>query len=221
MPAVLESLNRCVDSAADSATDGDDLPDSIDTDGDGLDDRFEVLVGWEVTTERGSRIFRSRCSSPDTDNDSLGDGFEMFGTTQRDERGRILFDTNNKPTRATSNLPDPDHPDHELLRTLDQHPSTGVRGDPLTRGAIGDPVTNPTSPDTDLDGLADGFELTPYQVRLRAPTDPSQPLTPMLITSAERLDSDGDTASDYVSTGSAGTPASPTPRTSGTSTAMA
>lgn len=38
---LVESVNNCSDTA-------------VDSDHDGLDDRFEVLVGWTVTTDRGS-----------------------------------------------------------------------------------------------------------------------------------------------------------------------
>ncbi|MGH7806387.1 MAG: hypothetical protein ACREQJ_18710, partial [Candidatus Binatia bacterium] len=59
LPSTLEFLNRCSDR-------------NIDTDGDGLDDRFEVLVGWDVATERSIRRVFSSCVA-DTDRDGLTD----------------------------------------------------------------------------------------------------------------------------------------------------
>ena len=171
VPAILESLNRCVDSAAD--TDNDGIADSLDTDRDGLDDRFELLVGWEVRTERGSRSVRSRCSSADTDNDGRTDLEEAPSIIQRSPFGLILFDEGRHPRRDLT-APDPAIPDTLEVTLLD-------------------PVTDPSGRDTDLDGLDDGFELTPSAVKLLDGT-----FTPPLITSPELVDSDEDTASDSV-----------------------
>ncbi len=172
MPALMESLNNCSDIAKDS-------------DGDGLDDRFETLVGWTVRTERGSRDVRSRCSAADTDNDGLTDSAEAPGVLQYDEEGLILFDTNHKPKR--------------------QDPGSG---DEVDRAII-DPVTNPTSADTDLDGLTDSYELTPRKVLLRSPPNPTGTSTDLLVTSPEHFDSDGDTGSDGVEEAVGGNPRLP------------
>ena len=182
VPAILESLNRCVDSAAD--TDNDGIADSVDTDRDGLDDRFELLVGWEVRTERGSRSVRSRCSSADTDNDGRSDRDEAPSIIQRSPFGLILFDEGRQPRRDLA-APDPDIADTLEVTLLD-------------------PITDPSSRDTDLDGLEDGFELTPSEVRLLDGT-----LTPPLITSPELVDSDEDTASDSVERRVGGNPRDP------------
>lgn len=179
LPAVVESINRCADSNAD--LDGDGRFDTADTDDDGLDDRFELLVGWSVNTERGSRQVRSRCSSPDSDNDGIRDAQgklirgsdfdEAPSVINRDPQGLILFKTGLEPSRDLT-VSDP-LVDDDLEVTLR------------------DPVTNPAVRDTDLDGLEDGFELTPTPVRLLDGT-----FTEALITSPERFDTDDDTASD-------------------------
>ena len=170
LPAVLESINGCSDT-------------EDDTDGDTLDDRFEVLIGWEVDPTQGSYYARPRCSSADTDNDLTRDDVEAPSVIQRDQDGLIRFTTGNEPKRDVS----------------------GPR-DPLLDWDLADTVTDPTSPDTDLDGLDDHFELVPYKVKLfTLPGDPDQ-YTDLLRTSPERFDSDGDTASDGVETRVGGNP---------------
>jgi hypothetical protein len=181
LPAVLESINGCMDSPADADRDG--IADSVDTDGDGLDDRFELLVGWTVEVERGSFPVRSQCSADDTDNDGRTDDFEAPAVIERDEAGLIVFSTGNAPKRDTSG------PKHRLLGW-----------------ALEDPVTDPTSADTDLDGLSDDFELTPYRVRLLSPPAPADTFTKLLTTSPEHFDSDRDTASDGVEVRVGGNP---------------
>ncbi len=189
LPAVIESLNRCVDSTARLKPNDPFGFDSADTDGDGLDDRFELLVGWSVDTERGSRQVRSRCSSPDTDNDGLTDDAEAPSLINRDPEGLILFKTGLEPTRDPT-VSDPDV-DDDLEVTLS------------------DPITNPASADTDLDGLPDGYELELRQVELLGHTEEVPNLTPLLITSPERLDSDDDTASDGLEERVGGNPRDP------------
>jgi hypothetical protein len=79
----------------------------------------------------------------------------------------------------------------------------GLPVDPVKR-AMGDPISNPAKPDTDADGILDGDEFAPHQVKLRfpgpldatCPTDASRKCTPLLITSPEWKDSDGDSATD-------------------------
>ncbi|HET9422223.1 MAG TPA: hypothetical protein VFO49_13885 [Nocardioides sp.] len=170
LPALQESMNGCSDT-------------EDDTDGDTLDDRFEVLIGWEVDPTQGSYFARSRCSSDDTDNDQTLDNVEAPSVIQRDADGLIRFTTGNEPKRDVS----------------------GPR-DPLLDWDLADTVTDPTSPDTDLDGLDDHFELVPYRVKLYTlPGDPEE-YTDLLRTSPERFDSDGDTASDGVETRIGGNP---------------
>ena len=102
---------------------------------------------------------------------------------QRDQDGLIRFTTGNAPKRDVS----------------------GPR-DPLLDWDLADTVTDPTSPDTDLDGLDDHFELVPYKVKLfTLPGEPDE-YTDLLRTSPERFDSDGDTASDGVESRIGGNP---------------
>ncbi|MGH2362004.1 MAG: binary toxin-like calcium binding domain-containing protein, partial [bacterium] len=169
VPEVLEFLNGCSDLNRDS-------------DGDGLDDRFELLAGWEVSTERSIRQVYSRCATPDSDGDGLSDLTEAPAVLTLDPvTGLILSDTNNKPRRDTSTTTDP------FLATF------------------ADPITDPTNRDTDRDGLEDKFELDGYIVALRSPPNP--PGTTVLVqTSPEFFDSDGDTAGDGLETRLGGNP---------------
>lgn len=173
VPAIVENLNRCVDSPTDA--DGDGLADSLDSDGDGLDDRFEVYIGWRTTVERGSRQVRSRCASADTDADGRPDDEEAPGIVRRDADGQIEFTTGRAPERDTS-----------------------APEDPLLGWALTDPITDPTSTDTDLDGLGDDFELDGFAVELISPPAAPGTFTAVQPTSPEHFDSDRDTASDGV-----------------------
>ena len=56
----LEFLNGCSDT-------------EVDSDVDEMDDRFEVLIGWDVETGSGTRRVFSRCNSVDSDGDGLSD----------------------------------------------------------------------------------------------------------------------------------------------------
>ncbi len=163
VPAIIESLNRCMDTSKDS-------------DGDGLDDRFEIYVGWRVNViPRGSRQVRSSCAAKDSDADGRFDDDEAPSTIERDADGLIVFTTGHEPRRDI----------------------TGPR-DPQLDWDILDPVTDPTSPDTDGDGLSDDFELDGFSVELISPPALPDTFTPVQKTSPERFDSDGDTASDGV-----------------------
>jgi hypothetical protein len=130
LPALSEVVHGCNDTAR-------------DTDGDGLDDRFEVLVGWRVNTPLGQQEVHSKCSKADSDGDGLGDILEAPGLIKRDAKGLVLIDDANAPRRN----------------------STAPAGS--IAAALEDPVTDPMSKDTDLDGLGDNFELTPYKNALQ------------------------------------------------------
>ncbi|MDQ6524539.1 hypothetical protein RB608_13055 [Nocardioides sp. LHD-245] len=173
LPALLESVHGCVDSPTDSDADG--IADSTDTDGDGLDDRFEVLVGWKVESQRGSRNVQSRCTSEDTDNDRLTDDDEAPAAVERDDSGLIVIGTGRAPRRETTGLEDP-----------------------LIGWALSDPITDPTSADTDADGLTDDYELTERRLPLVSPPATPGQMTELQATSPEHFDSDRDTASDGV-----------------------
>lgn len=88
LTAGIERLNNCSDFAKDS-------------DSDGMDDRFETLVGWEVDTDLGIQGARSRCVSKDTDNDGVTDRDEAPRLLERDAAGLVRFDPGHEPRRST------------------------------------------------------------------------------------------------------------------------
>jgi hypothetical protein len=90
LTAATERLNNCSDFAKDS-------------DSDGLDDRFETLVGWTVDTDRGIAGARSRCVSKDTDNDGITDLDEAPRLVERDAAGLVRFDPGHEPKRYVGN----------------------------------------------------------------------------------------------------------------------
>lgn len=157
MPALTEAVNGCLDS-------------SRDTDSDGLDDRYEVMIGWEVRTALGTHEVRSKCSKADSDGDGLTDLQEAPGIVTKDANGLVLIDAANAPRRN----------------------STAPAGS--VQAALDDPVTDPVAKDTDVDGLADNFELTPYKNALMY-GDTAATLQP---TSPEHPDTDGDGLSDGI-----------------------
>jgi hypothetical protein len=182
VPAVVEAINRCIDSRDDA--NGDGVADSADTDEDGLDDRFETFVGWKVDiVPGGSRPVRSSCANPDSDADGLPDGFEAPGAIERDAGGLVDI-----------------RPGHTPVRDI-----TGTR-DPVLDWALTDPITDPSSPDTDGDGLTDKFEYDGFAVTLISPPFPPGTVTPVQQTSPEHFDSDQDTASDGVEARIGGNP---------------
>jgi hypothetical protein len=165
MPATWEFLNRCSDQ-------------NIDTDEDQLDDRFELLGGWDVATERSIRHVFSSCANADTDRDGLTDFEEAPGVLVRDERGLIRF-----PTEGDPDAPAP------------ARDTSGVDPNDLVAVSLADPITDPNDVDTDDDELRDRFELDGFAVTLRSPPAPPN-TTVFVVTSPEFFDTDGDTASD-------------------------
>ena len=127
LPANLEFLNNTSD-------------DLKDTDGDGLDDRFELLIGWDVDVvggrQQGIRRVFSRASLADTDGDGL---------TDAQEAPRIPLDRNG------DGLPD------EYQRD-----PTDADGD----GKPDDLVTDPSRADTDGDEVRDKEEVDGYDITL-------------------------------------------------------
>ncbi len=70
-----------------------------DTDGDGLDDRFETLIGWDVDLgPLGRRHVFSRGNLADSDGDGLSDAEEAPGNLVRDSNGLIIQATRSGPT---------------------------------------------------------------------------------------------------------------------------
>jgi hypothetical protein len=160
VPAHLEALNRCSDQAR-------------DTDGDTLDDRYEVYVGWDVDIRGIRRVFSS-CASVDTDGDGLADDKEAPGFRDLGPDELIIIDGPNKPRRDEFWTP---------ISGLDDSVAM----------ALHDPITDPASRDSDGDGIADGTEIAGYPVKVRATG-----VTQTFRSSPEHLDTDGDTASDGI-----------------------
>ena len=175
LTAVLESMNNCRETS-EKGTDGKFL--TRDSDGDALDDRFEVMIGWEVDLHtRGKRTVHSRCSTKDSDGDGLLDNEEAPGVIKYDVDGLVLFDLGYAPY------------------VLANAPKKDTSGDATLDYALSDPVTDPRSKDSDGDGLDDKFEVTPYRNALRPPNEPGT-YTPVVVTSPEHADSDQDSVSD-------------------------
>ncbi|HMB37808.1 MAG TPA: hypothetical protein VKO85_01935 [Wenzhouxiangellaceae bacterium] len=167
-----EFLNGCSDTV-------------VDTDGDGMDDRFEVLIGWDVETGSGTRRVFSRCNSEDSDGDGISDLEEApanFTFEQGDADDPQLIA---QATRLNADdfVTDPSRRDTDGDGVDDYDEINGyevvLRGrnpecestvtlyfnnlpDPLPDLSNTDCVfvtTNPNDPDTDNDGASDGLEL--------------------------------------------------------------
>ncbi len=169
MPASLESFYGTVDSDADA--DGDGVFDSRDTDRDGLDDRFEALIGWQVNTPgRGIATVTSAGNRVDTDGDGLSD---------RDEAPEVFIDANgnglidegelrrgpwqNNTGDFVTNPLDPDT-DRDLLGDFEEVNGVEIQlidrpDDPLIVST--DPAQADTDGDTVIDGLEKIFGLDP------------------------------------------------------------
>lgn len=164
----------------------------VDSDADELDDRFEVLIGWTVNvTGRGSRRVFSSCSSADTDGDGL---------TDRQEAPGVLVKESIPPG------------DPELITRAEREaPAAGLDA------CLQDYVTDPTSRDTDGDGVSDAEEVNGYCVGLRgsmADNDPEcegedWPGHVFVKTCPTNPDTDGDTAPDGVERTFGGDPTVP------------
>lgn len=136
MPANVEYLNNCSDT-------------SKDTDGDGLDDRTEVLIGREVETGQGTKRVYTSCSMADTDQDGLDDAEEANGNADCDGDGAA--DTEFTPTDPTSRDTDGD-------KIEDKEEVCGYE---ITLRSTGETITartDPTNPDSDGDTANDGVE---------------------------------------------------------------
>jgi len=187
-----------VDTDNDGVEDGDEVDDGTDpldpcdpvasaactrdTDGDGLTDYLEGILGTNPTDS-------------DTDNDGLTDGDEVFeyGTnpTKSDTDGDGLTDgqevnvTNTDPTNADT---DGDGlTDGQEVNTIGTDPlDEDTDGDGLTDGEeVFEHHTDPLEPDTDGDGIDDGDEVD-------AGTDPLDACSPNITADCENLDPDGD-----------------------------
>jgi hypothetical protein len=157
-----------------------------DTDDDGLDDRFEALVGWDVDiVGRGTRRVYASGNSVDSDGDGLGDSLEAPGAWN-DANGNDLIDEGERvPADADDFVTDPLNPDTDGDGVSD---FDEINGYTITLKATGVEITrttDPTNPDHDGDGGADGLER-------QLGTDPTVWDNP-----AQFLDSDRDGLSNF------------------------
>lgn len=135
MVASLEFVHNCSDVFA-------------DTDFDGVDDRTETLIGWEVQTDSGSRQVFSRCTTPDTDNDGLTDAQEAGAP----------IDCNADGIADANWVTDPSDDDTDNDGIVDREEICGY--DVILRNTtVPITVTSvPTNRDTDGDTASDGVE---------------------------------------------------------------
>lgn len=130
-----------------------------DTDGDGLDDREEILIGWQIQTSRGSRQVYSRCADIDTDADGLTDAEESGMAIDCDADGSTDATWKTDPGRADT--------DEDGIADRDE-----ICGYPVTLRGTTETITittDPTNADTDGDTAPDGLEADLGG----NPTDPS------------------------------------------------
>ena len=115
-----------------------------DTDGDGLDDRTEVLIGWEIDiVGKGRRKVFSACGLKDTDGDGLSDKAEADGLQWKDGQPAVKTDPGAKDTDGDGIS------DFEEVNGYD----VVLRNQKTVRVR-----TDPTNPDTDGDTASDGIE---------------------------------------------------------------
>ncbi|MDQ4096593.1 MAG: hypothetical protein M3144_01820, partial [Actinomycetota bacterium] len=100
LPAITEAMHGCIDDP--QTVDGKFK--FRDTDGDGLDDRFEVLIGWDFETPQAHGRVRPRCNSKDSDRDGLSDRDEAPASITYDAAGLVVFDDKVSDIRLVSDL---------------------------------------------------------------------------------------------------------------------
>jgi hypothetical protein len=122
-----------------------------DTDLDGLDDRTETLIGWDVTTDAGIRRVFPRCSAPDTDGDGLSDAEEAGATVDCSAYGNPNGTWVTDP--SSEDTDDDGIPDKEEICGFDTE--TGPSGEVVILAAV---PTSPIDSDTDGDTASDGVE---------------------------------------------------------------
>jgi len=140
-----------------------------DTDDDGLDDRFEAFVGWDVDISGAIAHVFSSPSLKDSDRDGLSDF---------DEAPARLFGENNQLLNINPNAPGYSGANAPLILRAE-------------RAGSGDFITNPLERDTDRDEIADNEEVGGFDMTLRDATE-----LVGLKTNPNERDTDGDTAPD-------------------------
>jgi hypothetical protein len=138
MVASLEYIHNCSDLM-------------VDTDLDGLDDRMESLIGWDVVTDSGSRRVFSRCSTDDTDGDGL---------TDVEEAGAAAIDCSAYGNPDATWVTDPSSADTDEDGIPDMEEICGFDTQMVAGQIVIVPTvpTFPTNRDTDGDTASDGVE---------------------------------------------------------------
>lgn len=153
------------------------VPRGRDTDQDGLDDRYEALIGWTVTTpQRTYQVYSapnradSNFDSPrpglDTDLDGMEDRLEFNGSDFFTAPAGWI-DANANGLRDAGEVSQPSTGDYVLdpiradtdrdgINDATEVIGFGIRR--ITDGSIFTVSTNPNSPFTDGDTFSDGFE---------------------------------------------------------------
>jgi hypothetical protein len=198
LTADVEYFLRTSDSPL-AVSDTDPTPRGRDTDRDGLDDRYEALIGWTVTTpQRTYKVWSSpnRADSnfdqpaPGDDPNGLYSGSDAFAAPGgwNDVNGNGLRDQFNEVFQLPAQNGVPDYVLDPIRRDTDRDgidDAVEVVGFDVTRITDGSTIfrhTNPLNPDTDGDTITDGNELA-------FGTDPTDPAD---------IDTDGDGLPDPV-----------------------
>ncbi len=209
VPARMEYTLGCSDSDLDQLPSGnpDGIADGVDTDLDGLDDRFEAYEGWLVSV-RGRGDYRgfASCARTDSDRDGLDDPAEFAAGTDaklRDTDGDGLTDYEELNGFAIDMRFGPDLPG---VTTDPLNPDSD--GDTLPDGAERDLGTNPNVNDGDMvfdddgDGLVNFQETTGWSVTRYAvsttPLDQGASTTTDVTSDPDVADTDGDGLNDRI-----------------------
>ena len=208
-----------------------------DTDGDGLDDRFEAYVGWDVDLgAQGRRHVYSSPTQVDSDRDGLSD-YQEAPRQLLDFAGKpfvVSQDGNQYISGNLIELLDTDgdmkvdsaafewyiNPFGLFVKTVSYDPNAAtvpllgsarkgvaVVGYGNTAYPAETLITDPLNRDTDGDGLADKAEVDGVSVTLRGASGPV-----LIKTDPTLADTDGDTAPDGLEVRFGGNPTNPADR---------
>ena len=156
-------------------------PNNPDSDGDGLQDGFEVFTSGTIPTKADSdgdglsdgdevNVFNTNPSNPDTDGDGVNDGQEITNGTDPNAAEAPAADSDLDGDGLTAA--------DEALRGTNPNVADSD-GDGLSDGfEVFNSGTNPTNADSDGDGVSDGDEVN------------------LILTNPSNVDTDGDGVAD-------------------------